>query len=264
MEENERNNIEAEKSMDGDDMNIDEMKSLEKPESPKKSSEFEEPMPIESTKLEEDSMMSEKDKDLNATEENHDNVDDYRSKSSASISEKNKETNHDNVDSEGTMIVEKPECPPLPVPPPKPPRQKSTESNSFSHHVSASSSRKGSVKSLVDNCEAKSVEKENPSPEKSSEMNKEEENTNMDELEKDSDKKSVGSDKSESSKSKADTDDTIPIETTVIQEAVDHVEDMIEKTVDKVEEKIEMIADDADVVASPITRTGELRKFYVK
>lgn len=268
-EENEKNKIEmSDKSMNDDNNIDDELENLKKPESPKNSSDYEESIPIESTKLTQDSMMSEKNNVINDnlsnlnTESTIDNKkDDERPKSSKSITQniiEDKDVNEGTIKNENnieeTSIVEKPDYPPISVEQPKTPRQNSGESKSSSHHSIAPSSTNESIKSLTNNAEEKE-----PSIKTASNVNHEDDKKSINLHEINGHKKSAGSNKSQSNKSNANTDDTMPLETTA-EKIVEQIESTIDKTVEKVEEKIDVINHNVDIVGSTIAQAGKQKK----
>lgn len=147
--------------------------------------------------------------------------------------------------------MEKPASPPLPVPPPKPPRQKSGSigSNASSNKPSPAGSRIGSARLSNGRDVKEIIEQEIPMQENPMEIN-------------DNENKSAGSEKSRSTKSKTDTDETVPLETT-IQNSLDDIDNLKDKAVQEIEEKLDLIADDADVVQSPPPRTGNSTLFIL-
>ncbi|XP_044007230.1 X-linked retinitis pigmentosa GTPase regulator isoform X2 [Aphidius gifuensis] len=280
-EENEKNKIElSDKPMNGNSNIDDELENLKKPESPKNSSDYEESIPIESTKLTQDSMMSEKNNAINDnlsnlnTESTIDNKkDDERPKSSKSITQnviEDEDVNEEKINEnniEESSIVEKPDCPPMSVEQEKTPRQNSGESKSSSHHSIAPSSTNESIKSITNNAEEKE-----PSIKSASNVNHEDDKKSINSHEINGHKKSAGSNKSQSNKSNANTDDTMPLETTAekivekiestIDKTVEKVEEKIDKTVEKVEEKIDTINHNVDIVGSTIAQAGVMAKIF--
>lgn len=277
-EENEKNKIEItdkliDNNNDNDDMEINELENLKKPESPKKSSDYE-----ESTKLKQDLMMTEKN---NATNDN-DNYNDKPSNLNTEITSDNKNNEPDNIErpkssksiiqnviedeeiNEQTinknnieeLIVDKPDCPPVLVEQPTTPQKNTDESND--HHSIAPSSTTESIKSLTNNAD---INEKEPSVKNLSNVNHEDDKKSINSHEINGHKKSAGSNKSQSNKSDANTDDTLPLETTG-KKIIDQIENTVDKAVDKVEEKIDVINHNVDIVGSTITQAGVMAKIF--
>lgn len=253
---------------------------VEKPESPKKLSDYEETISKESSevceKIDENNEKpgndnsEETSKDLNVENHTTDEVEEAERPASrkssglveaATVAKKpekseNPETPEKSViDNAETETVEKPDSPPLPVPPPKPPRQKmGSAEHSQSSRQGSSSSRMGSVSSADKNLEEKLMEATDPELTFQRDEPKEHEEEKESKSEEGSTKKSASSEKSRSAKSRAGTDETVEADERHILDDVQEIPTIVEQTA-------KIALDDADVVHSPITRTGN--NFYI-
>ncbi|XP_034945617.1 X-linked retinitis pigmentosa GTPase regulator [Chelonus insularis] len=244
--------------------------SVEKPESPKKPTEYDSSTQIKDKDNDVENVVNEE-KNRNNDERVANLTNEANNQDDKSITENNErpkssKSHGDSVAVEESkkkeetinneeITVEKPASPPLPVPPPKPPRQKinSAGSQVSSNAPSSASSKGGSEKAVNIDTQIKMK-----SPSKNSVHPKEDEEVKS---MNGSERKSASSQKSQSIKSKADTDETVTLEAKIVDslEKVDHFERKVVKTID---EKIDMIADDADVIQSPVRGTAKITKLF--
>ncbi|XP_043274624.1 X-linked retinitis pigmentosa GTPase regulator-like [Venturia canescens] len=253
---------------------------IEKPESPKKLSDYEEKITQEPTEMDEkndETVDNSENKNSEETPKNDDvennavtEVPEVEKAASPKSSvpeeaptvveepekpEKPETPEKSVIDNAETETAEKPDSPPLPIPPPKPPRQKiGSAEHSQSSRQGSSSSRMGSTGSgdkVVEEEHLETTDSELPIERDETKEQDEEKDTKSEEG---STKISASSEKSRSAKSRAGTDETAEIDG-------QHILDDVEEN-PVVQEATKVALDDADVVHSPVTRTGKMAKLF--